>query len=408
MSRAHRDSSPPSVFMPDTSHAASSAAAEMNDAVEEALNSLHDDDGPTPRDDPDEFPSHDVCTAVLTMKCGSPVMAVRKKLHEDIVVSFVPAEGFAAFQAKIERHFVKIGPTYVQEHRAIYLKPSTNATQSKYLLLTRDNFETALRMRWKVAKPMKHELKFEIFCYFVDTSSKKERKRQLTAKMLQQHQLQQSDAHVLLSDQHTSNATLATAADIAALNSVGNSFLPFAAASTPSTVASSASGASFSIMPAHTLNSAAFDDATASLISSAGAGGALAAKRGLPQLNRAVDAHNASSSPLVSSSSSSVFDGVAERPRKTHRVAQSASAPSSVLEPSAHVPQFVPIPFRINGVVVPLEVDLNALKRSLGLEQRQCCSCIQRTAEQHQHQHQHQHLHPSQQTTHPQQQPQRR
>ncbi|GLE01617.1 hypothetical protein PINS_up010451 [Pythium insidiosum] len=391
--RAHRDSAATSaVFMPDPTHQptpASSAAAEMNDAVEEALNSLQDDDPPTARDDPDEFPLHDVCTAVLTMKCGSPVMAVRKKLHEDIAVSFVPGEGFAVFQSKIERHFVKIGPTYVQDHRAIYLKPSTNATQSKYLLLTKDNFETALRMRWKVAKPMKHELKFEIFCYFVDTSSnKKERKRHTATKMLQQAQ---NDASVLLAEP-PSSSSIATAAEMAALGSVSNSFLPFATASTPSTVASSASASSFSIMPTHALASATFEDVAASMIASGG--GALATKRALPPPNRAVNAAHNSSSTLVSSP---VFESAtAERPRKIPRVALSANGPGAVVDPSSSlpVPHFVPIPFRINGVVVPLEVDVNALRRSLRLDNHECCSCVQRTSESLPSQ---SHHHPSQQ-----------
>ncbi|RLN46080.1 hypothetical protein BBJ29_005211 [Phytophthora kernoviae] len=136
---------------------------------------------------PDAFPHHEECTAVLTMKCGEPLMAVRKKLHDEIPIIFIPEEGFGVFQSKVERHYCKLGPNYIQERRAIYLKPSSNATQSKYVLLTKENFEPLLRVRWKVARSMKVDLKYEVFCYFVDMTTKKEKKR-LSMKMFQQQQ----------------------------------------------------------------------------------------------------------------------------------------------------------------------------------------------------------------------------
>src|SRR5687767_6728281 len=93
------------------------------------------------RDELAGFPSHEECTAILTMKCGEPLMAVRKKLHDEITITFIPEEGFGVFQSKVERHFSKLGPTYIQEERGIFLKPSSNATQSKYVLLTQENFD---------------------------------------------------------------------------------------------------------------------------------------------------------------------------------------------------------------------------------------------------------------------------
>ncbi|CAI5734760.1 unnamed protein product [Hyaloperonospora brassicae] len=141
-------------------------------------------------DDAEGFPQHLECVAVLTMKCGEPLMAVRKKLHDEIAIAFIPDEGFGVFQSKVERHFSKLGPNYVQDQRAIYLKPSSNATQSKYVQLTKENFDPLLRVRWKVARSMKVELKYEVFCYFVDLTTKKEKKK-LSIKVFQQQQQQQ-------------------------------------------------------------------------------------------------------------------------------------------------------------------------------------------------------------------------
>ncbi|POM80950.1 Hypothetical protein PHPALM_1148 [Phytophthora palmivora] len=164
----------------------------------------------------DAFPQHEECVAVLTMKCGEPLMAVRKKLHDEIPITFIPDEGFGVFQSKVERHYSKLGPNYVQERRAIYLKPSSNATQSKYVQLTKENFDPLLRVRWKVARSMKVELKYEVFCYFVDITTKKEKKR-LSIKMFQQQQ-QLSDGGV---------ETIVTNGTSGATASPNPSFMPF-------------------------------------------------------------------------------------------------------------------------------------------------------------------------------------
>ncbi|CAI5734757.1 unnamed protein product [Hyaloperonospora brassicae] len=61
--------------------------------------------------------------------------------------------------------------------------------------------------------------------------------------------------------------------------------------------------------------------------------------------------------------------GSSDRPRKVARSKHlTATADPLQFEASAEEPVFHTIPFRINGFVVPLEVDINALKRSLGLD----------------------------------------
>ncbi|CEG38592.1 uncharacterized protein PHALS_08655 [Plasmopara halstedii] len=273
-----------------------------------------------------EFPQHEECVAVLTMKCGEPLMAVRKKLHDEIPITFIPDEGFGVFQSKVERHYSKLGPNYVQERRAIYLKPSSNATQSKYVQLTKENFDPLLRVRWKVARSMKVELKYEIFSYFVDTTTKSAKKR-LSMKMFQQQQQQFTDESI-----GTNNSTGAAA-------SPNSSFVPF----------NQAGAAGFPLIQSY---------ADMSIDGSLTPGGNAAKIKNLACLK------NGARDELISTS---------DRPRKVARGKQTAVTTSAAeqlqLDGSVDDSVFHTIPFRINGFVVPLEVDVTALKRSLGLIQ---------------------------------------
>jgi hypothetical protein len=275
---------------------------------------------------PDAFPQHDECVAVLTMKCGEPLMAVRKKLHDEIPITFIPDEGFGVFQSKVERHYSKLGPNYVQDRRAIYLKPSSNATQSKYVLLTKENFDPLLRVRWKVARSMKVELKYEVFCYFVDMTTKKDKKR-LSMKMFQQQQQQQQQ---LTDDSIGPNGATA---------SPNPAFMPFA----------QTGAAGFPLIQSYAEMS--IDGALTS-----GGSAKTAVARAMSHKNGVRDESMQTS----------------DRPRKVARGKQTAATTSAEqlqLDGGAEEPEFHMIPFRINGFVVPLEVDINALKRSLGLIQ---------------------------------------
>ncbi|GMF15108.1 unnamed protein product [Phytophthora lilii] len=301
-------------------------AAELKFAAERA-----DDAGP------DAFPQHEECVAVLTMKCGEPLMAVRKKLHDEIPITFIPDEGFGVFQSKVERHYSKLGPNYVQERRAIYLKPSSNATQSKYVLLTKENFDPLLRVRWKVARSMKVELKYEVFCYFVDITTKKEKKR-LSMKMFQQQQQQQlSDGGV---DAIVSNGTPGAAA------SPNPSFMQFGQPGT----------AGFPLIQSY---------ADMSIDGALTPGGS--AKAAVIRTSTSQSHKNGARDESIQSS---------DRPRKVARGKQSAATTAAAaaadqlqLDGNTEESVFHTIPFRINGFVVPLEVDITALKRSLGLIQ---------------------------------------
>lgn len=332
----------------------------------DSVDSMGDDElikhqqGDAGGDDLGAFPHNEECTAILTMKCGEPLMAVRKKLHEEIPITFVPEEGFGVFQSKIERHYSKIGPGFVQETRGIYLKPSSNATQSKYVLLTKENFDPLLRMRWKVARSMKVDLKYEVFSYFVDTANKKEKKR-MSMKMF--HPTQRSP------DAASSSSSSAAAAP----TSTGYS----EAGNTPAT-------------PGTFL----------------GFGGPNAVVAGMPQpfpLHAApqtiatnyqqhiqADTVNATPASRKSSRASLNNSGPSrdstpmntnERPRKMARGSMNRT-PAGNQDPVSNVttsmapehmdmshegPVFRSIPFRINGFVVPLEVDVTALQRCLGL-----------------------------------------
>lgn len=276
--------------------------------------------------DYDAFPHAEECTAVLTMKCGEPLMAVRKKLHDDILITFIPEEGFGVFQCKVERHYSKIDPAYVQEKRGIYLKPSSNATQTKYVLLTKENFEPLLRMRWKIARSMKVELKYEIFCYFVDTTNKKEKKR-LSMKMFGE-------------GPHQSHAELNGAA------AGGPSFL---------SLPPSSGAHGFPVVSAQAISQVIqnFADMNASIID---ANLPVTSKRASGGRNGGKD------------------DSAGDRPRKIARISSrnsnvaTTNATTDQLAADLHEePFFQPIPFRINGFVVPLEVDITALRRALGL-----------------------------------------
>lgn len=273
-----------------------------------------------------DFPEHEECVAVLTMKCGEPLMAVRKKLHDEIPISFIPDEGFGVFQSKIERHYGKLGPNYIQERRAIYLKPSSNATQSKYVQLTKENFDPLLRVRWKVARSMKVELKYEVFCYFVDTTVRKDKKR-LSMKMFQQHQQQHlTDSSV---DAMVSNG--ATGATLSANNT---SFMPFPQAGTTG----------FPLIQSY---------ADMSIEGSLTPGGTATKNRSLTGLKNGPRDDNLSGH---------------DRPRKIARSTQIGIGPDQLpLDGNGDDAVFHTIPFRIHGFVVPLEVDVSALKRSLGL-----------------------------------------
>jgi hypothetical protein len=270
----------------------------------------------------EQFPLHEESVATLTMKCGSPQLAVRKKLHDEIAVPFVPEEGFAVFQTKVERHFAKLGPIYVQEKRAIYMKPSSNATQSKYILLTKDNFEAVLRMRWKIAKSMKTELKYEVFCYFVDTTSKKDKRRRLLQQQVQQiKQFQPGDPNF----NHHGTGLLVDAQAAAlsgAISDQAHSFLSFAA------LPNGMQG---------------YGDVAASFVDSSGT------KR-----TRQLD-------------DVGVNDRLRRAPRGSRAASSSYSVPAVVPSDGLDESLFVPIPFRINGVDVPIEMDIAALRRSLAL-----------------------------------------
>ncbi|KAK1936727.1 hypothetical protein P3T76_010162 [Phytophthora citrophthora] len=276
---------------------------------------------------PDAFPQHEECVAVLTMKCGEPLMAVRKKLHDEIPITFIPDEGFGVFQSKVERHYSKLGPNYVQERRAIYLKPSSNATQSKYVLLTKENFDPLLRVRWKVARSMKVELKYEVFCYFVDVTTKKEKKR-MSMKMFQQQQQQLADGAV---------ETIVANGTAGATSSPNPSFLGFG----------QTGNAGFALIQTY---------ADMSIDGALTPGGSVAKTA----VARTSTGHK-----------NGARDESSERPRKVARSKQTAAttADQLQLDGSTEEPVFHTIPFRINGFVVPLEVDINALRRSLGLIQ---------------------------------------
>lgn len=282
----------------------------------------------------DEFPHNEECAAILTMKCGEPLMAVRKKLHDEITITFIPEEGFGVFQSKVERHYAKIGPTYVQEKRGIYLKPSSNATQTKYVLLTKENFDPLLRMRWKIARSMKVDLKYEVFCYFVDMNNKKEKKR-LSMKMFQQQQ------------DHT--AELNGGAPVSVLPP--QPFMGFAPSSH-----------GFPLVSAQSISQAIqnYADINSSIIdANLPAGGKKSTKN---NTNNGAKDENAAS----------------DRPRKIARLNRSAGAAASAPTAAAsrspaelldvhEEPFFQAVPFRINGFVVPLEVDITALRRCIGL-----------------------------------------
>ncbi|UIZ26929.1 hypothetical protein KXD40_002489 [Peronospora effusa] len=272
----------------------------------------------------DAFPQHEECIAILTMKCGEPLMAVRKKLHDEVPITFIPDEGFGVFQSKVERHYNKLGPNYVQERRAIYLKPSSNATQSKYVQLTKENFDPLLRVRWKVARSMKVELKYEVFCYFVDITTKKEKKR-LSMKMFQQQQ-------------HVPDNNVETIGTNGTSGSPNNSaFMPFGQPGT----------AGFPLIQNYADMS----------IDGALTPGGSAVK------SAAIRTSSNHKNGLRDESIQAI-----DRPRKIARGKQtSVTMTEDQLQLDAEEPVFHTIPFRINGFVVPLEVDINALKRSLGL-----------------------------------------
>ncbi|KAG7400679.1 hypothetical protein PHYBOEH_004726 [Phytophthora boehmeriae] len=279
---------------------------------------------------PDAFPHHEECTAVLTMKCGEPLMAVRKKLHDEIPITFIPEEGFGVFQSKVERHYCKLGPNYIQERRAIYLKPSSNATQSKYVLLTKENFEPLLRVRWKVARSMKVDLKYEVFCYFVDMTTKKE-KRRVSMKMFQQQPS--------LTDGAAAVEAIVTNGTAGVATTPNTTFMPFGQTAT----------AGFPLIQSY---------ADMSIDGSLTPGGSVAKANKMPLSHK-----NGMRDETTQAN---------DRPRKVARGKQSTATTSAADQLHLEVteePVFHTIPFRINGFVVPLEVDITTLRRSLGLIQ---------------------------------------
>ncbi|EGZ27084.1 hypothetical protein PHYSODRAFT_477849 [Phytophthora sojae] len=302
--------------------ASASASDEASAAELKFVTERADDSGP------DAFPQHEECVAILTMKCGEPLMAVRKKLHDEIPIPFIPDEGFGVFQSKVERHYSKLGPNYVQERRAIYLKPSSNATQSKYVQLTKENFDPLLRVRWKVARSMKVELKYEVFCYFVDITTKKEKKR-LSMKMFQQQQQQQlADGVEAIVTNGITGATASPNPSFMAFSQPGSAGIPL-------------------------IQSYADMSIDGSLTPGGGA-----------KTRTAVSHKNGVRDESIQTS---------DRPRKVARGKQAAATTAAAeqlqLDGTSDDSVFHTIPFRINGFVVPLEVDIMALKRSLGLIQ---------------------------------------
>lgn len=266
----------------------------------------------------DAFPSREECTAVLTMKCGDPLKAVRKKLHDEVTFTFLPEEGFNVFLSKVERHYSKLDKAFVQEQRGVYLKPSSNATQIKYVLLTAENFDPLLRMRWKIARSMKVELKYEVFSYFVDASNKKEKKR-LSMKMFQpEHPLELHNA--------------AAAAAAVGFGHAGN-------------------GGGFAMAHAlpHGLQTTYADMGVGMSIGRTG--------------------KSAAGTALLLGNANNKDDSGSDRPRKAARSVQRATAVGGDHLGAAvdDEPFFQAIPVRINGFVVPLEVDIAALRRCLGL-----------------------------------------
>lgn len=284
----------------------------------------------------DAYPSREECTAVLTMKCGDPLKAVRKKLHDEVTFTFVPDEGFGVFLSKVERHYSKLDKSFVQEQRGVYLKPSSNATQVKYVLLTEENFDPLLRMRWKIARSMKVDLKYEVFSYFVDASSKKEKKR-LSMKLFQPE-----SAH----PQHHAELQNAAAAAAAAVGfgqgAVGVNVGLGGAGGVPSGFALAQPGQ-------HAIQG--YADIGAPI------GVNLSGRSG----------KNAAAGLLLNGKDDS------ERPRKIARSNSKVTASavggmgSELLGAPDDEPFFQSIPVRINGFVVPLEVDVSALRRCLGL-----------------------------------------
>jgi hypothetical protein len=269
----------------------------------------------------EDFPEKEECSAILVMKCGDPQLAVRKKIHEDIYISFIPEEGYCVFQSKVERHFEKVPSNYVQEQRAIYFKPSNNAAQSKYIALTKENFDSLLRARWRVARNMRSELKYEVFCYFIDTSNKKEKK------------IKPRTPESVLTHTHGSSKSSSICGG--------------------STRTSSTAGVGFplgSSVFGHT-NANYMDFSTGILDATS----MQAIKRALQPPSKAFNRNNVGRTV----DEDSMHDS--EQPRK-FRVLKSTRSNSTDIE---HEPVFCALPFRINGVVVPLEVDILTLKKSL-------------------------------------------
>lgn len=319
--------------------------------------SIKQQQGDVGGDDLGAFPHNEECTAILTMKCGEPLMAVRKKLHEEIPITFVPEEGFGVFQSKIERHYSKIGPGFVQETRGIYLKPSSNATQSKYVLLTKENFDPLLRMRWKVARSMKVDLKYEVFSYFVDTANKKEKKR-MSMKMFQPTSNQRSPD----GNSSTVAATTTGYSESGNTPATPGTFLGFGG---PNTVVAGMAQPFPLHSPPQSIASNYQQHIQVDTVNAASTSG------GSRKSSRSALNNNGPSRDSTAN----------ERPRKMARGSmnrtsaggsqdQGSNANSMVsehLDMSHDGPVFRSIPFRINGFVVPLEVDVTALQRCLGL-----------------------------------------
>ncbi|KAE8882568.1 hypothetical protein PF005_g19745 [Phytophthora fragariae] len=128
---------------------------------------------PAAQDDRNALPR--VLDATLVVRVGEPLGRSRGGWRKEI--TFDLEEGYAVFREKCLVKFAKVAASpeaakkriELHDNSDIYLKRANNDGQSKYVMLTEDNFRSTLEHRWRLLQPEERlvlsAFRFQAFLY---------------------------------------------------------------------------------------------------------------------------------------------------------------------------------------------------------------------------------------------------
>ncbi|KAE8958232.1 hypothetical protein PR002_g30927 [Phytophthora rubi] len=128
---------------------------------------------PAAQDDRNALPR--VLDATLVVRVGEPLGRSRGGWRKEI--TFDLEEGYAVFREKCLVKFAEVAASpeaakkriELHDNSDIYLKRANNDGQSKYVLLTEDNFRSTLEHRWRLLQPEERlvlsAFRFQAFLY---------------------------------------------------------------------------------------------------------------------------------------------------------------------------------------------------------------------------------------------------